>query len=127
MPQERHPLDPATAETLSDQGLTTRLARERLAAEGANALPDSRQYGGRAMLLDVIREPMFLLLILAAAIYLLLGDLHEALMLLFFVAVVVGITLYQSHKTERVLQVLRDLTSPRAGVARWRKAAHRRA
>ena len=94
------------------------LARERLATEGANALPDGGPHGTAAMLLEVIREPMFLLLIAAAAIYLVLGDLHEALMLLFFVAVVVGITLYQSHKTERVLQALRDLTSPRALVLR---------
>ncbi|HQS81847.1 MAG TPA: cation-translocating P-type ATPase [Thiobacillus sp.] len=90
------------------------LARERLAVEGANALPESGPHGTAAMVLEVIREPMFLLLIAATAIYLALGDLHEALMLLFFVAVVMGITLYQSHKTERVLQALRDLTSPRA-------------
>ncbi|MHB1143943.1 MAG: cation-translocating P-type ATPase [Thiobacillus sp.] len=94
------------------------LARKRLATEGANALPDGGPHGTAAMLLEVIREPMFLLLIAAAAVYLVLGDLHEALMLLFFVAVVVGITLYQSHKTERVLQALRDLTSPRALVLR---------
>ncbi|MHB8824577.1 MAG: cation-translocating P-type ATPase [Thiobacillus sp.] len=90
------------------------LARERLAVEGANALPESGPHGTAAMVLEVIREPMFLLLIAATAIYLALGDLHEALMLLFFVAVAMGITLYQSHKTERVLQALRDLTSPRA-------------
>ncbi|MDO9007699.1 MAG: cation-translocating P-type ATPase [Thiobacillus sp.] len=118
MQQERRPLNPAPTETASIQGLTTHLAHERLAAEGANALPESGQHGMRARLLDVIREPMFLLLIIAAGIYLILGDPHEALMLLFFVGVVVGITLYQSHKTERVLQALRDLTSPRALVLR---------
>ncbi|HQT29686.1 MAG TPA: cation-transporting P-type ATPase [Thiobacillus sp.] len=67
MPQVRRPLDPATAETLSNQGLTTHLARERLAVEGTNALPDRWQYGVRAMRIDVIREPMFLLLTLTAA------------------------------------------------------------
>ena len=100
------------------QGLTHAFASERLASEGANALPDAGSHGTVAMVLEVIREPMFLLLIAAASIYLVLGDLHEALMLLFFVCVVMGITLYQSHKTERVLQALRDLTSPRALVLR---------
>ena len=109
---------PASGEPPAFQGLSETLARERLTDEGANALPDSGPHGTAAMVLEVIREPMFLLLIAATAIYLALGDLHEALMLLFFVAVVMGITLYQSHKTERVLQALRDLTSPRALVLR---------
>jgi Ca2+-transporting ATPase len=118
MEQESINRHPASGKPPAFQGLSATLARERLAAEGANALPDSGRHGTTAMVLEVIREPMFLLLIAATAIYLALGDLHEALMLLFFVAVVMGITLYQSHKTERVLQALRDLTSPRALVLR---------
>ncbi|MBU1263500.1 MAG: ATPase [Hydrogenophilales bacterium 17-64-65] len=114
MEQESINRHQASGEPPAFQGLSGTLARERLAVEGANALPESGPHGTAAMVLEVIREPMFLLLIAATAIYLALGDLHEALMLLFFVAVVMGITLYQSHKTERVLQALRDLTSPRA-------------
>jgi Ca2+-transporting ATPase len=118
MEQESATRLPASGTQPVFQGLSETLARERLAAEGANALPDGGPHGTAAMVLEVIREPMFLLLIAATGIYLALGDLHEALMLLFFVAVVMGITLYQSHKTERVLQALRDLTSPRALVLR---------
>jgi Ca2+-transporting ATPase len=66
----------------------------------------------------VLAEPMFLLLIACGAIYLFLGDRHEALVLLGFVVLVTGITLYQEHKTERALEALRDLTSPRAHVVR---------
>ncbi|MGA9165538.1 MAG: cation-translocating P-type ATPase [Thiobacillus sp.] len=109
---------PVSGEPPAIQGLTRACASKRLAAEGPNALPDSGPHGTAAMVLEVIREPMFLLLIAAASIYLVLGDLREALLLLFFVGVVMGITLYQSHKTERVLQALRDLTSPRALVLR---------
>lgn len=57
---------------------------------------------------------MFLLLIAADAIYLLLGDVGDALMLLGFVCRVMAIAIYQEHKTERVPEALRDLTSPRA-------------
>ena len=39
-------------------------------------------------------------------------------MLLAFVFVVIGITLYQERKTERALEALRDLSSPRALVIR---------
>ena len=39
-------------------------------------------------------------------------------MLLGFVVLIIGITLYQEHKTERALEALRDLSSPRALVIR---------
>jgi len=61
---------------------------------------------------------MFLMLVAAGALYLALGDLGEALMLLGFVGVVMGITIVQERKTERVLDALRDLSSPRARVVR---------
>jgi Ca2+-transporting ATPase len=61
---------------------------------------------------------MFLLLIACGILYLVLGDLEEALMLLGFVVVVMGITLYQERRTERALEALRDLSSPRALVIR---------
>ncbi len=54
----------------------------------------------------------------AGALYLVLGDLGEALLLLGFVFVIMGITLYQERKTERALEALRDLSSPRALVIR---------
>ena len=109
---------PRPGEASDFRGLSEVVARERLAAEGPNALPETGPSGTAAIVLEVVREPMFLLLLAAAAVYLVLGDLPEALMLLFFVGVVMGITLYQSHKTERVLRALRDLTSPRALVVR---------
>ena len=61
---------------------------------------------------------MFLLLIACGVLYLILGDFKEALMLLGFVFVIIGITLYQENKTERALDALRDLSSPRALVIR---------
>ena len=90
----------------------------RLAAEGPNELSTAGQRQLLAIALEVLREPMFLLLVSAGAIYLLLGDVNDALMLLGFVCVVMGITIYQEYKTERVLEALRDLTSPRALVVR---------
>jgi Ca2+-transporting ATPase len=61
---------------------------------------------------------MLLLLVASGIIYMVLGDIQEALMLLGFVFVIIGITLYQEHKTERALEALRDLSSPRALVIR---------
>ncbi len=100
------------------QGLTEQEARERLAADGYNELPASRRRTIFHILLDVLREPMFLMLIACGLLYLLLGDESEALMLMGFVVVIIGITLYQEQKTERALDALRDLSSPRALVIR---------
>ena len=99
-------------------GLSEAEATERLRQEGYNEIPAARKRSSLAIALDVAREPMFLMLVACGVLYLLLGDLSEALMLLFFVFVVMGITLYQERKTERALEALRDLSSPRALVVR---------
>lgn len=99
-------------------GLTQSEAGARLSAEGYNELPSTGRRDTLAIALEVIREPMFLLLVAAATIYLVLGDLREALVLLASVIVVMGITIYQERKTERALEALRDLSSPRALVIR---------
>jgi Ca2+-transporting ATPase len=100
------------------QGLSAATAAERLRTEGFNELPSARPRGFLAMAWEVMREPMFLLLVACGVIYLALGDTTEALMLLGFVFVVMGITFYQERKTEHALEALRDLSSPRASVIR---------
>jgi len=99
-------------------GLSTAEARRRLQEEGPNVLPAARPRNVFAIAVEVVREPMFLLLIGGAAIYLLLGDVREALVLCASVLVVIGITVMQERKTERALEALRDLSSPRAHVVR---------
>ncbi len=99
-------------------GLSQAQAMAQLKLEGMNELPSTGKRDLPGIALEVVREPMFLLLVVAGAIYLLLGDVSDALMLLGFVCVVMAITIYQEYKTERVLEALRDLTSPRALVIR---------
>ena len=99
-------------------GLTSDEAQRRLVAEGPNELPSAKKRSLLHIVLEVVREPMFLLLAGCGALYLLLGDHQEALMLLSFVFVVMGITIYQERKTENALEALRDLSSPRALVIR---------
>lgn len=99
-------------------GLTEHEAAERLSKEGYNEMPSARPRSVFAIVLSVVREPIFVLLVGAGSVYLVLGDLEEALMLLGFVLVVIGITVYQERKTENALQALRSLASPRARVIR---------
>src|SRR5512143_2162763 len=100
------------------QGLTEQEVLERLAEDGYNELPTAKKRTFLHILLEIVREPMFLMLIACGLLYLLLGDQEEALMLLGFVFVIIGITFYQEQKTERALEALRDLSSPRALVIR---------
>ena len=99
-------------------GLTAAEAARRLAADGPNMLPGSAPKSVLAIVQGVVTEPMFLMLLAAGGIYLALGDRTEAIFLLSFVFVVIGITLVQERKTQRALESLRDLSAPRALVIR---------
>jgi len=72
--------------------------------------------------MGVVREPMLLLLMAAAGVYLVLGDVREALVLAASIAVIVAITIVQERRTERALEALRELSSPRALVVREGRA-----
>ncbi len=109
------------------QGLTSAEAARRLHG-GYNELPSAKPRGLLSIAWEVVREPMFLLLIGASAIYLFLGDMREALVLFASVFVVMGITFHQERKTERAVEALRELASPRAQVSRdtkWQSIAAR--
>jgi len=110
MEQRNEPVEPT--------GLSEAEVELRLQQHGFNELPSSKGRSILATAWDVVRGPMFLLLLACGTIYLILGDVQEAVMLLGFVFVVLGITLYQERKTERALEALRDLSSPRALVIR---------
>jgi Ca2+-transporting ATPase len=99
-------------------GLTRAEARARLEREGFNELPAADRRTARRIVADVIREPMFALLIAAAAVYGVLGEMGESLMLLGFATISVSIAVVQQGRSEKALEALRDLTSPRALVIR---------
>jgi Ca2+-transporting ATPase len=99
-------------------GLSEAEATARLKTEGANELPQRQRRTGLRILRDVLREPMFALLLAAAAIYLVIGELVDAIVLIGFATTSVSIALIQEARTERILESLRDLSSPRALVIR---------
>ena len=99
-------------------GLSSVEAAEKIRTEGFNELPESKKHGIFGIILDVIKEPMFILLVASGLIYFFLGDVTEGIMLMSFVVVIIGITVYQEQKTERALDALRNLSSPRALVIR---------
>ena len=106
------------AQTFQAGGLTSADAARRLEAEGPNELPRPDRRTPFRIIADVLREPMLALLLAGGVIYLVIGDLAEALILLAFASLSIFITVIQETRTERVLEALRDLTSPRALVVR---------
>jgi Ca2+-transporting ATPase len=99
-------------------GLGEEEARIRLQAEGANELPTEKKRGLLAIAREVAREPMFLMLLSAASLYLFMGEPGDTALLLGSVVIVMAITIVQERRTERALDALRDLSSPRALVVR---------
>ncbi len=109
---------PIESHELSTSGLTTKLALARLKVEGFNELPTKNRRDFLRIFLDVIREPMFALLVGGGVVYLLLGDRIDAIFLLVFACLSVSITIVQESRSEHVLDALRKLASPRAFVLR---------
>ena len=99
-------------------GLSEAEAQARLRREGYNELPLAGRRTAFRIILELMREPMLALLAGGGAVYLALGDLQEALILVALAMVSIGITVVQETRTERVLEALRNLTSPRALVIR---------
>jgi Ca2+-transporting ATPase len=99
-------------------GLTIAEAERRLAAEGPNDIPGVRGHHLAGAVLHVLAEPMFVLLCAAVGIYLLIGELREALILASSLLAVITITVTQERRAGRALEALRDLSSPRAAVLR---------
>lgn len=108
----------SSSTTGSWASLSENEAHARLKHEGLNELPRAQRRTPFRIVLEVIREPMLMLLLGGGLVYLALGELKESIILLIFGIVSTVITVVQETRTERVLEALRDLTSPRALVIR---------
>lgn len=100
------------------KGLFEKEVALKLKQDGYNELPSAKKRGFFKIVFEVMKEPMFLLLVACGVLYFILGDIQEAVMLVGFVVVIIGITVYQEGKTEKAIDALKDLSSPRALVIR---------
>ena len=100
------------------QGLTTAEARARQAQYGKNELTAPNKVSLAGKLLHILTEPMFLLLLIAALIYFLLGEARDGAIMLIFVVSMIGIDVFQEWKTDKTLAALKELAAPQAAVIR---------
>src|SRR3569623_1416434 len=106
----------APASLESDRGVYAGLdaaeAARRLAKFGANELARAHRRTAGRILLDVLREPMFLRLALAAIIYLAVGGSGECLMMAAFAGLSILLVVVQERRSESALEALRALAAP---------------
>ena len=100
------------------QGLSKSEAEKRLKENGYNELVSSKPNNILRIALEVIKEPMFILMICCALLYMILGDYKEGAGLLTAITFIISITFYQYQKTEKALEALKALSSPTALVIR---------
>lgn len=102
-------------------GLTQSEVLARQKKHGFNELPSKEKRNVFIILLQMLKEPIILMLIVTVAVYFAIGDRGEAILLLISVAVIITIDFLQENRTEKSLEALRNLSSPIASVIRGGK------
>lgn len=88
---------------------------------GFNQIEKNNENPFFSWLLDLFREPMLLLLIAVAIIYLIVGQYSEFIFMLIAILAVSGISFYQDFQTKKALEELEKLNEPRSTVIRNKK------
>lgn len=99
-------------------GLTSAEAKELQNKYGKNQLTSQKQESFIKKVFHIICEPMFLLLIVAAIIYFILGEPRDGAIMLIFVIGIISIDVIQEWKTDKTLNALKDLSAPHINVMR---------
>ncbi len=104
----------------SDQknGLSSQEARQRLEKYGPNALAEKKGKSFFAKLIEQLLDPMVIILLVAAAVSSLQGDMVETLIILAIVVLNSGLSLYQEGKAENSLKALQNMSAPHAKAVR---------
>ena len=103
---------------MTNIGLTSLEAARLLTEFGPNSVESDTSRSRLSDTFAVLREPMLLLLLAAGLISFFLADLTDAILLMFTVVIVLGISIYQQRRTNRALAALKELTAPLAHVVR---------
>lgn len=99
-------------------GLTQEEVKKRQQQYGKNEISSQKKNNLFMTILHTICEPMFLLLIIAAVIYFILGEPRDGAVMIIFVVGIISIDVIQEWKTDRTLNALKDLSAPQITVIR---------
>lgn len=104
--------------TPKNAGLSSTEAKRRQQQYGKNELTPQKKESFIKKALHILCEPMFLLLIIAAVIYFILGEPRDGAIMLIFVVGIISIDVIQEWKTDQTLSALKDLSAPHITVIR---------
>lgn len=105
--------------TIGEPGLTTDQAAALLAEYGPNQLvPSAPRHSSIELIWRSVRDPMVLLLVVAAIVYLATGDTVDAAVSFVALIPIAGVGLVLERRSQRALDRLRALTAPTANVLR---------
>ena len=99
-------------------GLSAERAAEALATQGPNRLVEQRRRGLMAMMFDQFSDFMILVLIAAAVVSALLGEIIDGIAILVIILLNAVIGVVQEYRAERALEALKDLAVPNVTVRR---------
>lgn len=99
-------------------GLTSQQARTLQQQYGKNELTPQKKDSFLNKAIHIVCEPMFLLLLVAATIYFILGEPRDGAIMLIFVVGIISIEVIQEWKTDKTLHALKDLSAPHCTVLR---------
>ena len=99
-------------------GLSFEEVKRRQLQYGENELSPQKKENFFKKILHILCEPMFLLLIVAAVIYFILGEPRDGAIMLIFVVGIISIDVIQEWKTDKTLNALKDLSAPHIMVIR---------
>src|SRR4051812_11317498 len=105
-------------QTIQIEGLKNEEVKRLQHQYGRNELKLEKKFGLLQLVWDILKEPMFLLLMLACLLYFLLGEAKEGFMMIAAMCFVAAISIYQEFKSSKALQALKSMTEPGVRVVR---------
>jgi Ca2+-transporting ATPase len=100
------------------KGLTDSALTQSRKQYGYNQATQVKQEAWYTLLLDILKEPMLLLLMAVSVIYFIVGEYAEAIFMLCAIIVVSGISFYQDNRSKKALEALEKLNEPLSNVIR---------
>lgn len=85
---------------------------------GLNVIGDKAKSPIWGILFEILKEPLFIILIAASTIYFILGETTEGIIMLVAIGLVSGISIFQENKSRNAVNALKKLSSPQAKVYR---------
>jgi Ca2+-transporting ATPase len=100
------------------QGLSNQEVIHSRTKSGSNSMEHQDKNHFLASLIDIFKEPMFLLLLLATSIYFVIGEYGNGIFMLVAIVLVATISLFQESKSRNAIEELKKLSQPKSKVIR---------